>query len=252
MASEERTSISPNHLKAWNKLQINAEVLYDKFPQLNCAIGTRKDVEDFTKFCSFYGRVLDVGCGPRIPSYLQNNQAIEIAVGIDPLVNAGKENTDGKIHLLRSIGEFLPFQDNSFDFVCFATSFDHVIDPINVLRETRRIIKKNGIAVFWISDDPSKWRNLAKRTFRKIKRLLRKEQKRDSSLQDQESIICSMEIPPDAVDQFHLRHVHFTEFNKMCESLNFKRIKKKRLSDIHSVFVKYKIEQAKISTGESK
>jgi hypothetical protein len=48
-----------------------------------------------------------------------------------------------------------------------------------------------------------------------------------------------MEVPAGAVDKFHLRHIHFKEFNELCKSLKLKKIENLKMEDIKSVFVKY-------------
>jgi len=129
-------------LNIWNKLQQNGKIVYEKFPTLNCSVKNRNDVSKFKKFCSFAGTVLDVGCGIKIPYYLQENKQIKSAIGIDPLASLKEEELDDKIDLINAIGEYLPFQNESFDFVSFVTSFDHVIDPLMILKETKRVLKK--------------------------------------------------------------------------------------------------------------
>lgn len=236
MSDEEKSPVDLNLVNTWQKLQDNADILYDKFPHLNCSVKTREDVKAFKGFCSLHGNVLDVGCGPNVPSYLQDNNSIELAVGIDPLISFGKYKSNGKIILMRSIGEFLPFKENSFDFVCFATSFDHIIEPINVLNETKRVLKKNGVAIFWIEDDPP---SLIRRALRKTRRMIKNVKNYDPAIDSQEEIKQVMEVPPGAVDKFHLRHIHFKEFNELCHSLKLKQIEKRGMGDIKSVFVKY-------------
>ncbi len=235
MSTDEKNNINQNLLNTWQKLQNNGEIVYNKFPHLNCSVKARHDVKIFKEFCSFSGSVLDVGCGPSVPSYLQDNNKISIAVGIDPLISFGKYESDEKIILLRSIGEHLPFQDNSFDFVCFATSFDHVIEPITVLNETKRVLKKNGVAIFLIGDDKL---NLIKRALRKTRRMM-KHIENDPAIDSQEMLKQSMEVPSGAADVFHVRHIHFKEFNELCKSLKFKKIEKLKMENIKSVFVKY-------------
>lgn len=239
MSKEEKNSYDLNLINAWQRLQYNGSIVYDKFPHLNCSVKTREDVTAFKEFCSLYGIVLDVGCGPNVPSYLQDNNRIDVAIGIDPLISFDKCESGGKIILIRAIGEFLPFQQNSFDFVCFATSFDHVIEPIKVLNETKRVLKKNGIAIFWIEDDPP---NLIKRALRKTKRMINNVKNYDPAIDLQEMMKQSMEVPQGAVDKFHLRHIHFSEFNELCHSLKFKQIEKLKMENIKSIFVKYTIE----------
>ena len=232
-------------LEIWSKLQVNGNDLYSKFSQLNLSTENRKDVVEFKKFSKFSGNILDIGCGPIIPDYLRNNTDVELTVGIDPLLSFDKNSSEKKIDLMRAIGEFLPFNDDSFDFVCFGTSFDHVLDPDRVLNESKRVLKKNGTLVFWTDAEPKK-NGLFKRAIKKTKNSLagKVKSKIDSEytvlINEQQKLIESMEIPSGASDQFHLRHVKFDELNDLCLSLNFEQIKKKQLDNNVSLFVKYK------------
>ena len=148
--------LNKQSLEIWEKLQVNGNNLYSKFSQFNLSTENRKDVIEFKKFSKFSGNVLDIGCGPVTPSYLRNNTDVELIVGIDPLLSFNNDSSEENIDLMKAIGEFLPFDDDSFDFVCFGTSFDHVLDPDKVLNESKRVLKKNGNLVFWTDAEPKK------------------------------------------------------------------------------------------------
>ncbi len=237
--------LNKQSLEIWEKLQVNGNNLYSKFSQFNLSTENRKDVIEFKKFSKFSGNVLDIGCGPVTPSYLRNNTDVELIVGIDPLLSFNNNFSEENIDLMKAIGEFLPFDDDSFDFVCFGTSFDHVLDPDKVLNESKRVLKKNGNLVFWTDAEPKK-NGLFKRAIKKTKRfLVRKNNSKNDTkyatlIDEQQKLVESMEIPSGALDQFHLRHVKFDELNALCLSLNFEQIKKKQLDNNVSLFVKYK------------
>ena len=148
--------LNKQSLEIWEKLQVNGNNLYSKFSQFNLSTENRKDVIEFKKFSKFSGNVLDIGCGPVTPSYLRNNTDVELIVGIDPLLSFNNDSSEENIDLMKAIGELLPFDDDSFDFVCFGTSFDHVLDPDKVLNESKRVLKKNGNLVFWTDAEPKK------------------------------------------------------------------------------------------------
>lgn len=247
-------------LETWCKLQESGKKLYDTFPHLNLSVKGRKDVKIFKEFSLFHGKVLDVGCGPFIPAYLEDNKEVEFAIGIDPLVTSYNYNKTEHVDLLKAIGEFMPFADKSFDIVSFATSFDHVIDPITVLSETKRILNNDGQAIFWIEgmkyspqeqqavqrDHTSRKINLEP----KLKRIIRKTIKitkkqiclnKYLGLDEQAKIIDSMEIPEGAIDKFHLRHVNYNEFDEICKMVGFRLIEKKELPEFRSTFVRYNI-----------
>jgi ubiquinone/menaquinone biosynthesis C-methylase UbiE len=247
MPKRKDISIDSKLLDAWDKLQENGETVYDKFPELNCAVKSRKDMEAFRKFCSFHGTVLDVGCGPRMPVYLENNEEVKLAIGIDPLISFNNVKLSDDIDLLSGMGEFLPFKDETFDVISFATSFDHMIEPITALKEVKRILKKDGFVCFWINDDIPKRPSLFRRAVRKTKRILfskdstakktiEPQQQRE---EEQKSIVQAMQIPEGAEDQFHLRHIRNSEFDSLCSSVKLKRIEKIGPVTINDLFVKY-------------
>jgi ubiquinone/menaquinone biosynthesis C-methylase UbiE len=195
------------------------------------------------------GLVLDIGCGPHIPSYLQDKK-IEFGIGIDPLIEVGGDHEE-KLDFLNAVGEFLPFRHEFFDFVCFATSFDHVLDHILVLKETRRVLKEGGIVIFWVGEKAITRSNILNRSFKnlsraskKIQRIIFKKNARlkqrmtDPRVEAQASKIRSMQIPNGAIDQFHLKHIYYNELNDLCELLEFKKIDEKLFPS--GVFVKYK------------
>lgn len=133
----------------WNRLQENGLITYIEDPINNLSVGNRSDCLEFALFCGFDGLVLDVGCGPqRWPSYFSYYTERTRFIGVDPLVG----ESPGDYFQIRSVGEFLPFSDETFDHVVFATSLDHVIDPIKSLSEARRIAKQTGHIDIWIGE----------------------------------------------------------------------------------------------------
>jgi SAM-dependent methyltransferase len=133
----------------WKQLQANGMISYIEDPINNLSVGDRSDCHEFAQFCSFDGLVLDVGCGPQPwPSYFSHYSERTRFIGIDPLV--GESAAD--YFQIRSAGEFLLFKDEAFDHVVFATSLDHVIDPVKSLSEARRISKQDGHINIWIGE----------------------------------------------------------------------------------------------------
>lgn len=137
----------------WNQLQENGLVSYKQDPEHNLAVGEREDFIAFGNFCEYQGLVLDVGCGFQSwPGYFLKPQEGVKFVGIDPLINASST----QYRQLRALGEFMPFEDNSFDQVIFATSLDHFVDPEESLREANRVCKPDGKISIWIGEkDPN-------------------------------------------------------------------------------------------------
>lgn len=132
----------------WDLLQANGTVSYTEDPEHNLSVTEREDTTNFSRFCELRGLVLDVGCGIQPwPSYFPRSPGEASFVGIDPLVG----NLPARYPQLRAVAEFLPFTDETFDHVLFATSLDHVLDPVRALREARRVIKGSGSIDVWVS-----------------------------------------------------------------------------------------------------
>jgi SAM-dependent methyltransferase len=225
-------------IQSWKKTQDNGIILYEKFPEYNLTTEDRKEVHEFKKFCSYHGNVLDVGSGLEIPSYLKDNDRIHFAIGTDPLVI--KQSNQKNIILLKAIGEFLPVQDDFFDCVSFATSFDHVIDPVQTLMETKRVLKKGGSAIFWVDKEPEK-RTIIQRALGKAKRTLFSGNinQEVSRITEQNIVINSIENIPNAVDKFHLKHIRHKEFIQLAESSGFRKVGEEIHTEIQSVFLKF-------------
>lgn len=83
------------------------------------------------------GSVLDVGCDDvQIGSALFSDECQY--VGLDPF----SDSQSG--FRIVGVGEFLPFQDESFDNVVFNTSLDHMLDYHRAVGEGWRVLKENG------------------------------------------------------------------------------------------------------------
>ncbi len=94
-------------------------------------------------------RWLDLGCGrgPRSPELLRVRRRMgeRIYIGVDPnwdsLVEYRQPNR------VRARGEALPFQDGSFDLVTSDMVFEHLENPVDVLRECRRVLNDRGALI---------------------------------------------------------------------------------------------------------
>ena len=64
-------------------------------------------------------------------------------VGVDPDLDALRENTSLR-SLVNADAAGLPFADCSFDLVTSNMVFEHVADPLLVLREIRRVVSPGG------------------------------------------------------------------------------------------------------------
>lgn len=85
-------------------------------------------------------RILDVGCGPTM---LARHISTEERCGIDPLMDSYVGGVDGRlwpsIHLVRAVGEHMPFRAGCFDLVLCRNVLDHVLSPEQVVKEMSRV-----------------------------------------------------------------------------------------------------------------
>lgn len=87
------------------------------------------------------GSVLDIGCGDGLLLEQLKNKGLTVS-GIDissTAINICKERGLDCIH--GDISEKLPFEDNSYDSVLLIDVLEHLFQPIEVLKEARRISK---------------------------------------------------------------------------------------------------------------
>ncbi|KAG0222953.1 hypothetical protein BGW42_006181 [Actinomortierella wolfii] len=97
--------------------------------------------------------ILDIGCGPGsitvdLAKRVPNGSVVGIEYTAEPLAQArayaaqqGVSNVDFKVGDIHA----LDFPDNSFDVVHVHQVLQHVKDPIQALREMRRVTKPGGI-----------------------------------------------------------------------------------------------------------
>jgi len=101
------------------------------------------------------GEILDVGCadGTATKFILEQSKA-ELIIGIDVLQSsvdyAKKRFKNRKLKFLVAEAEKLPFEKNQFEAVFCLDSIEHFLQPGKVLREIRRVLKKNGYLVILV------------------------------------------------------------------------------------------------------
>ncbi len=200
----------------WEALQANGEQAYEIDPPSSLSVGEREDVRAFARFAQLEGRVLDVGCGPQaLPSYAADMTG-EL-VGIDPLT--GVQPRD--FQFVRGISEYLPFRDESFDRVLFATSIDHLLSPSLAVREAARVTKVGGAVVVWFGE-PAPPPSLGQRAGEAVRLLRRGELgtfaraasaalRGGAPAQDVVTVqtpgaTMTFEVPEGAIDAFHFAH----------------------------------------------
>jgi methionine biosynthesis protein MetW len=90
-------------------------------------------------------RILSVGCGPGydIDFLVEDNQVEGIDIMHEAVVEAEKR---GIRAMVWNAEKGLPYRDEQFDIVVCKEVLEHLIDPNFVLKEIRRVMKKDGYA----------------------------------------------------------------------------------------------------------
>lgn len=99
--------------------------------------------------------VLDIATGTAEVAIEASNRLNEARViGIDPsekMLRLGRRKIEslgmgGKVTLIQGVAENLPFKDDTFDGVTIAFGIRNTIDPLNSLREMKRVLRPGGKA----------------------------------------------------------------------------------------------------------
>lgn len=107
--------------------------------------------------------VLDAGCGTGVTAGLARQIVgpTGFVVGMDPSdemlgVARGKDRVD---HAVQGSADYLPFEDDQFDFVTMTFALRHVADLAATFREYRRVLKPEGkLLILEISTPSTGWR----------------------------------------------------------------------------------------------
>lgn len=221
----------------WQRLQENGLASYSQAPEENLAVGDREDAKSFREYCALQGTVLDIGCGPQeFPSY---GKADNVRfVGIDPLIGIQPR----KFEFVQALAEYLPFRDQSFDRVLFATSLDHVLSPQRSVLEACRVLKPNGKVLIWYGEDHHghesalrKWGRRTKKALKLITRgqfsQLARKVKRRLSGSNPAAGQTEVAVPEGAVDHYHLCHLTDEKIAEWLSSAGLEIHDTSRVSD---------------------
>ena len=98
-----------------------------------------KMILNFLNFCQIEGgRMLETGCGSGW--FLRYINGVDY-IGLDVLV---RKDIDFNFPFAVGFGEKLPFKSKSFDHVLILATLDHVFDPLEVINESFKVLKKGG------------------------------------------------------------------------------------------------------------
>lgn len=99
--------------------------------------------------------LVDIGCGPKIEFYRfaqKRGVLIKKYIGIDPLLKSFCPHTskvDSQVELIsKAIEEKIPLKNNFADVVVGSAVLEHLKNPKGVIKETIRVLKNGGVAVF--------------------------------------------------------------------------------------------------------
>jgi|GEM_PF-2795613 len=97
-------------------------------------------------------KLLDLACGKGLflkDLSLQNKNIELFGVDISKVaIDSAKKIVNAKLE--QSDGENLPFKDNFFDRIICLGGLEYFQDPVNGAREASRVLKKDGIVVFFV------------------------------------------------------------------------------------------------------
>ncbi|MCI0449302.1 MAG: class I SAM-dependent methyltransferase [Chlorobi bacterium] len=88
--------------------------------------------------------VLEVGCGAgNILERIKKGKLTGIDISKTQIERAGKK-LKNRAELIQSPGEKTQFADKHFDVIICTEVFEHVLDPVEILKEMKRILKDSG------------------------------------------------------------------------------------------------------------
>ena len=101
------------------------------------------------------GKILDIGSADGVfTKVILDKSNAEQIIGIDVLKSsvdwANKHWKDPRMKFMVADAHKLPFQRNSFDAVFALEVLEHVFEPVKVLQDVKRVLKKNGYAIFLV------------------------------------------------------------------------------------------------------
>ncbi|MEW6104673.1 MAG: class I SAM-dependent methyltransferase [bacterium] len=108
------------------------------------------ELETIKKILPKRGKGLEIGVGTG-----RFAEPLGIKYGIDPSEKMLEIAKGRGVKITSGYGEKLPFKDYIFDYVAIIITLCFVKDPLRVLDEARRVLKKNGKIIIGIIDKDS-------------------------------------------------------------------------------------------------
>ncbi|TEU06633.1 MAG: class I SAM-dependent methyltransferase [Candidatus Aminicenantes bacterium] len=77
--------------------------------------------------------------------------------GLDPSFHMLKLAKERGIEVVQGVGEDLPFKNESFNFILIVLTIWLVDNPLSLLKEAVRVLKRKGVLILGILDRESSW-----------------------------------------------------------------------------------------------
>ncbi len=124
--------------KIWKRKSLNTSLEVDR--------GSRADVA--LNLIEKGDKLLDIGCGDGTVGYFAKNNYREV-YGVD-ISDTALEIAEERGVITKKINindEALPFEDNHFDAAVCLDVIEHVFEPVDLIKETFRVLKNGGLLV---------------------------------------------------------------------------------------------------------
>lgn len=90
-------------------------------------------------------KVLEVGCGAgHILERIDKGKLYGIDIS-EIQIQRSRERLGNRVELRKSAGEEIPYDDKTFDSILCSEVIEHVLDPVPLLKEMKRVLKDDGI-----------------------------------------------------------------------------------------------------------
>jgi ubiquinone/menaquinone biosynthesis C-methylase UbiE len=90
-------------------------------------------------------KVIEVGCGAgHILERVPKGKLYGIDIS-EIQIKRAKERLGKKVELAKAPGEKIPYEDKFFDKILCSEVIEHVLDPLPLLKEMKRVLKDDGI-----------------------------------------------------------------------------------------------------------
>ena len=146
----ELISHDPVKYEIWHELLKREWIAYKQSPVGVFSVDGYIVAEEVGRLINQYNpkTCLDIGCGClSLPTYMKTAKDVKW-FGVDPL--AGDQLR--QFNFLRGCAENLPYSNNFFHSVLFASSIDHLLDPCIALREAWRVLKSGAYIFIWFTN----------------------------------------------------------------------------------------------------